>query len=291
MDTNITELYRVMSLIRKTEEALLDLFAKNELSGTTHTSIGQEANAVGIVKSLDVSKDAIWSSHRCHGHFLAYSENVNGLIAEIMGTKSGVSGGRGGSQHLCYRRFYSSGVQGAVAPLAVGTAQAIKDEGAIAAVFLGDGTMGEGAVYESLNIASLWAVPILFVVEDNGIAQTTAVETAVAGSILDRARPFHIETFSCYGTDVLDVQNEARKAIDYVRNKQKPAWLYTHTIRLGPHSKGDDTRDLELIKHLSKQDPLLMVRDQVLNWEDIDKVNVELVDAAINMARTAVKIR
>jgi acetoin:2,6-dichlorophenolindophenol oxidoreductase subunit alpha len=285
METNIVELYRVMSLIRKTDEALLDLFSKNDLSGTTHTSIGQEATAVGIVKSLDLSKDAIWSSHRCHGHFLAYSENVNALIAEIMGKKSGVSGGRGGSQHLCYKRFYSSGVQGGLAPLAVGTAHAIKNEGAIAVVFLGDGTMGEGAVYESLNLASLWNVPILFVVEDNGIAQTTPVEKGVAGSILDRARPFNIQTFSCYGTRVLDYQFEGSKAIDYVRSSQRPAWLYTRTIRLGPHSKGDDTRDPEFIKSLWKEDPLVIVRDQVPNWEVIDKVNAGLVDTAITIAR------
>jgi acetoin:2,6-dichlorophenolindophenol oxidoreductase subunit alpha len=285
METNISELYRVMSLIRKTDEALLDLFSKNELSGTTHTSIGQEANAVGIVKSLDLLKDAIWSSHRCHGHFIAYSENVNGLIAEIMGKRSGVSGGRGGSQHLCYKRFYSSGVQGGIAPLAVGTAHAIKNEGAIAVVFLGDGTMGQGVVYESLNLASLWSVPILFVVEDNGIAQTTPIEKGVAGSILDRARPFNVQTFSCYSTHVLDLQCEASKAIYYVRNQQRPAWLYTRPVRLGPHSKGDDTRDSEFIKSLWREDPLVLVRDQVSNWEVIDEVNAGLVDTAINIAR------
>lgn len=106
-------LYQQMMLIRLVEERLLDLFSQGLLFGTTHTSIGQEANAVGVVNALDRDRDIIWSNHRCHGHFIAYSGEVEGLFAEIMGRVTGICGGRGGSQHLCFRNFHSNGIQGA----------------------------------------------------------------------------------------------------------------------------------------------------------------------------------
>ena len=148
--------YQQMVLIRLVEEKLLELFNEGRIHGTTHTSIGQEANAVGILNAIDRDCDIVWSNHRCHGHFLAYSGEIEGLIAEVMGKSSGVSGGRGGSQHLCHRNFHSNGIQGGIVPIAVGSALAKKATGAIAIVFLGDGTMGEGLVYESLNLAALY---------------------------------------------------------------------------------------------------------------------------------------
>jgi pyruvate dehydrogenase E1 component alpha subunit/2-oxoisovalerate dehydrogenase E1 component len=153
-----------MSLIRRFEQSLLDLFSKGKIFGTTHTCQGQEANAVGIVNNLDRERDTIWSNHRCHGHFLAYCGDAYRLYAEILGRTTGVCAGRGGSQHLAWGSFFSSGIQGGLVPLAVGTAYAKKSEGAVSCVFLGDGTMGEGTVYEGLNMASLWGAPVLFVV-------------------------------------------------------------------------------------------------------------------------------
>lgn len=282
---DLAALYRRMSLIRHTELALLDLFSRNELFGTTHTSIGQEANAVGVIAALDLERDAIWSNHRCHGHFLAYSGNVAGLIAEVMGRESGVCGGRGGSQHLCHKRFYSNGVQGGIVPLAVGTAHALRSEGAITVVFLGDGTMGQGVVYEGLNLAALWKIPVLFVVEDNGIAQTTVRAESVAGSIARRAEPFGIECFSYQGTDVRQVRDIARQAVAHVRSTQQPAWLHLETVRLGPHSKGDDTRDPALLQSLWKQDPLGILQAEVPDWEIHDAAVSGLVEEAIQEAR------
>ena len=134
--------FKQMTLIRTLESDLLGMFSQGLLGGTTHTSIGQEANAVGVVDALDRDCDTIWSNHRCHGHFIAYSGEIVGLLAEIMGRTDGVSGGRGGSQHLCFRNFRSNGIQGGIAPVAVGTAMARRESGAITTVFLGDGTMG-----------------------------------------------------------------------------------------------------------------------------------------------------
>lgn len=261
--------YMVMSLIRQFESRLLDLFGKGQLAGTTHTCIGQEANAVAIVGALDTEIDTIWSNHRCHGHFLAYCGDAYRLIAEIMGRETGVCAGRGGSQHLAWRNFYSSGIQGGLVPLAAGTAYADRDKGAISTVFLGDGTMGQGYVYEGLNLASLWDAPLLFVVEDNGIAQTTPRKLGVAGNIADRARAFGVESASVRSTD-LDILNEAaRTAVDYVRSRKRPYWLHIETVRLRAHSKGDDTRSEEELAELARYDCLDIIRPRIPADTDI----------------------
>lgn len=276
-----------MALIRAFEQTVLRLFSENRLTGTSHVCIGQEANAVGVVGALDAERDVLWSNHRGHGHFLAYSDNVEGLIAELMGRATGVCGGRGGSQHLCYRRFYSNGIQGGITPCAVGSALAVKDAGAITAVFLGDGTMGEGVVYESLNLASLWDLPILFVIEDNGIAQTTPRHLGVAGRIADRAHPFGVRCFSSAGTNVFEIAELARQATAYVRKESRPAWLHLETVRLGPHSKGDDTRPAEHLEQLWRQDPLLLLRPWVPDYEVIEHDCKRRIAEAVEKAQGA----
>lgn len=253
---NENDLFRFMAFIRIFEEKLLEQFGLGNIFGTTHTCIGQEANAVSIVTSLDREKDTIWSNHRCHGHFLAYSGNAYGLFAEILGKKEGICGGRGGSQHLAYRNFFSSGIQGGLATIGVGTALADRRDGAISTVFLGDGTMGEGSVYEALNMASLWRAPVLFVVEDNGIAQTTDKHLGLAGDICKRAEAFGIRTTSLKSTNINELFGVAREAINYVREYCEPFWLHIETSRLAAHSKGDDTRDPSFVANLEMTDCL-----------------------------------
>ncbi|MFM8319284.1 MAG: dehydrogenase E1 component subunit alpha/beta, partial [Chloroflexota bacterium] len=226
--------------------------------GTTHTYLGQEANAAGVLANLE-AQDIVVSNHRCHGHFLAYGGSPQALFAELMGRPDGVCGGRGGSQHLHWRNFYSNGVQGGIAPLAVGMALAEKLKGsqAAAVVFLGDGTLGEGAVYEALNLAALWGAPALFVVEDNRIAQTTPVEQALAGSLAARFAAFGIPVEELDSSDVCQIQPLAGRLLDEARREQAPRALVLHTCRFGPHSKGDDTRPPELVEELKRwRDPL-----------------------------------
>ena len=254
--------YRQLYLIRSFEEKLLELFVDNLLAGTTHTSIGQEADAVGILDALDREKDMVWSNHRCHGHFLAYCGQTYRLFAEILGRQTGACGGRGGSQHLHWRNFYSSGIQGGFVASAVGAALAEKDNGAISCVFMGDGTMGEGAVYEALNFASLLSAPVLFVVEDNGIAQTTPKHLAVSGSITDRASAFGIECHHHVGTDVGSIADLSHSLVKEIRATGRPKWLHLETVRLGPHSKGDDTRDPAFVKQLKELDPLAVYKNK-----------------------------
>ena len=186
-------LYHELTTIRHFEEAVLENFPKGVFSGTTHTYLGQEANAVGVLSHL-LSDDIVFSNHRCHGHFIAFGGDMRALFAEMMGKATGVCGGRGGSQHLQWHNFYSNGVQGGIVPVSTGMALAEKyqNTNAVVVCFLGDGTLGQGVVYESLNLASLWGAPILYVVENNHIAQTTPTGHALAGDIALRFAAFDI---------------------------------------------------------------------------------------------------
>lgn len=246
-----------MYAIRRFEETLLDMFSEGRLVGTTHTCIGQEANAVGLIDHLDQSRDVVVSNHRCHGHFIAFTGDRLGLLAEVMGRVTGVSGGRGGSQHLCAPNFYTNGIQGSIVPLTTGMALAQKRGGdGIATVFLGDGTLGQGVVYECLNIASLWQLPLLFVVEDNLYAQTTPRELAVAGSVTARAEAFGVAARHLASTDVREVHAAAGEAVQAVRTTGRPFMLVLETYRLAAHSKGDDTRAPEEIEARRAADPI-----------------------------------
>ncbi|HET6597148.1 MAG TPA: thiamine pyrophosphate-dependent dehydrogenase E1 component subunit alpha [Anaerolineales bacterium] len=259
---DITEaFYRQMYTIRKVEQNLLDLFAQGYITGTVHTSMGQEACDVGVINALDRSKDILFSNHRAHGQFLAYCDDVEGLIAEIMGKETGVCMGIGGSQHIHKGNMYTNGVQGGIVPNAVGAALAEKTKrtGSVVTVVLGDGTMGEGVVYESLNIASLWSLPVLFLLIDNGIAQSTPKQLEHAGDLATRAMTFSIDSASIEADDVAKVYSTAAQIVSEMRERSRPFFLHVRTARLGPHSKGDDTRPKEEIELLRQRDPLLKI--------------------------------
>ena len=257
MDKN-AHLYTQLYIIRRFETLLMEQFASGIFAGTTHTSLGQEANAVGVLSHLK-EKDVVVSNHRCHGHFLAYGGDPQALYAELMGKPSGVCGGVGGSQHLHWRNFYSSGVQGGTVAMAAGISLAEKraGTGAVVVDFLGDGTLGEGIVYESLNIASLWELPILFVLENNHIAQTTPSQLALAGEVPARFEAFGISTTQLDTSDILEIEPKAAELIGKVRTAGSPQALILETARLGTHSKGDDTRSPEELDTLWRErDPI-----------------------------------
>ncbi|MDY6846444.1 MAG: thiamine pyrophosphate-dependent dehydrogenase E1 component subunit alpha [Chloroflexota bacterium] len=257
MDKN-THLYQQMLTIRSFESLLLEKFSTGIFTGTTHTSLGQEANAVGVLSHIH-ENDVVVSNHRCHGHFLAYGGDPRALFAELMGKPEGVCGGVGGSQHLHWRNFYSSGVQGGTVPMAAGMALAEKKKGDQAVVidFMGDGTLGEGIVYESLNMIALWDLPILIVLENNHIAQTTPADIAIAGSITQRFEAFGIPVTHIDSSDVLEISPLAGDLIHCVRGESMPQALVIDTARLGTHSKGDDTRPQETVENLwQERDPI-----------------------------------
>ena len=288
---NDLELYRTMFLIRAFEERALAEFSTGKLVGTTHAYIGQEANAVAILSQI-LDGDVVWSNHRCHGHFLAYGGDPDPLAAELMGKATGLVGGRGGSQHIHWKNFYSNGIQGGIVPVAAGMAMAAKLDSRpnISIVFIGDGTLGQGVLYETLNMAALWQLPLLVVVENNHYAQTTPIQLGVAGHIADRFAAFGIKHFEVTSSDVRELVPVAGAAIDHVRHGQAPAALVLNTNRFSAHSKGDDTRPKELVEQLRQQfDP---IRIQVGRLDDDHRKNVEdavrqQIDAAFLAANLA----
>jgi TPP-dependent pyruvate/acetoin dehydrogenase alpha subunit len=270
------ELYRQMQRIRRFEETVLERFPLGEFYGTTHTYIGQEADAVGVLTWLEEG-DIVVSNHRCHGHFLAYGGSMHALAAELMGRSTGVSGGRGGSQHVQWRNFYANGILGGTIPLAVGMALAEKQagHGRIVIAFMGDGTLGEGVVYESLNLASLWETPILFVLENNRYAQSTPITHNLAGSIEGRFAAFGIQAQTVEATDVLPVLEAAERSLRFVRSGSRPAALILETYRFAPHSKGDDVRDPQEIAGYRERDPLVLHAGRLVG-EERDRIEAEV---------------
>jgi len=233
-------LYERMFLIRCFEERIGDLFAQGELFGTTHPCIGQEATAVGVTAALEPG-DIVTSTHRGHGHFLAFTNDPDGLMAEIMGKITGVCAGRGGSQHLHSEGFYANGITGGMT--AVGTGMALaekrKRSGKIVVSFLGDGAMAQGVVLEGMNMAALWGAPILYAVENNLYAMSTHVRAALAGRLLARADACDIPCEQVAADDVLTVYDAARKACRQVRDDARPYLLELLTYRFAGHSIND----------------------------------------------------
>jgi TPP-dependent pyruvate/acetoin dehydrogenase alpha subunit len=267
-------LYRSLYRIRKFEETILENFPRGVFSGTTHTYLGQEADAVGVLSVIQAD-DIVFSNHRCHGHFLAYGGNPRTLFAELMGRSTGVCGGRGGSQHLHWQNFYSNGIQGGIIPIATGMALAEKHKrsGSVTIAFMGDGTLGEGIVYEAFNLAALWRTPILFVLENNQIAQTTGIELSLAGDIATRFNAFGIPSHQLDTSDVLEILPVAEELLSEVRHTISPFALILNTYRFGPHSKGDDTRSPQQVNQLRQlHDPIQI---HGIRIDTIEKNNIE----------------
>ncbi len=254
-------LYSQMCLIRRVESKFLEYYSRGAFKGTVHTCLGQEACAVGVMTAINRDIDVVFSSHRAHGHFLAYGGPVEGLVAEVFGKPNGVCRGIGGTQHLHWNNMYTTGIQGGIVGPAIGAALAekLKKSNALVAVFIGDGTMGQGTVYEAFNISSLWRLPILFVLENNKYAQTTPVWMAHAGKLEDRAKPFGVKTVVANGNEAETVLSAARASCDFIRANSAPLLLVLDTYRLGPHSKGDDLRPKEEIEARWEQDPIQLL--------------------------------
>jgi 2-oxoisovalerate dehydrogenase E1 component len=254
---NTRSLYAYGDLIRRTENLILTQFGRGLVSGTTHTCIGQELCQMAVVRALVHPDDAVLSNHRNHGHFLTYSGEFIGLVAEVMGRQAGVCGGHGGSQHLAYGHFHSNGVQGGMSGIGVGLGLARKlgRSAGIVAVMLGDGTLGEGLLYESLNLASIWDSPVLFVIENNGIAQTTYTADTIGGSIEGRGAAFGLSTWRFDDADP-ELFEQVDRVVAEVRDNRRPGFLVIDTRRMGPHSKGDDLRPQSEKLGINRRDPL-----------------------------------
>jgi TPP-dependent pyruvate/acetoin dehydrogenase alpha subunit len=226
--------------------------------------------------------DHVFSNHRCHGHFLARTGDAYGLLAELLGRPDGVSGGIGGSQHLCAPGFKANGVLGGTVPAAAGIAlaKAISGTDDLSVAFMGDGALGEGVVYETFNIAALWRLPILFVLEDNGWSQSTPAALNRSGDVVSRFKAFEIPVERLESTDVVEIHRLAGGMIDAMRSEGGPAALVIDTYRLCHHSKSDDNRPEDEVLSRWEFEPL---RVQATRLEDDDRLRVEReVEAALN---------
>jgi pyruvate dehydrogenase E1 component alpha subunit len=250
----------LLLLIREFEQAVLRLFAEAKVPGTTHTCLGQEYIPVAMNPLLQPA--FVVSNHRGHGHYLAQFRDPAGLLAELTGRAGGVSGGRGGSQHLYRPGFCSTGVQGEGVGVAAGIALHIKTRRAgnapgqpdLAVAYIGDGTWGQGVVYEALNMAQLWQLPLVVVVENNGIAQSTPTTRAMAGTVAGRAAAFGVRYEDVRATCLTEIRAQLAGPVAGPPGGAAPLVIEFRTQRLGPHSKGDDTRDAAELAGLRAHD-------------------------------------
>ncbi len=259
-----------MELIRLTETRLGALFADGEIPGFIHLSVGQEAVAVGILAALG-PHDTVASNHRGHGHAIARGVDLNRLVLEIMAKEEGYCGGRGGSMHVAdasIGMLGANGIVGAGVPIAVGSALALQHRktGGLAAVFFGDGAIAEGVLHESLNLAALWRLPVLFVCENNGWSEFSPSSRQLAVKTSAFASAYGIPYLHADGNDVVAVATAAREAVAHIRSGEGPFFLECKTHRVRGHFEGDpqkyrDTVDGEI--GLADNDPIMRIRNEL----------------------------
>nr|WP_237452167.1 pyruvate dehydrogenase (acetyl-transferring) E1 component subunit alpha [Qipengyuania algicida] len=240
--------YEQMLLIRRFEERAGQLYGLGLIGGFCHLYIGQEAVAIGLQSALDQDKDSVITGYRDHGHMLAYGIDPKLIMAELTGRQAGISKGKGGSMHMfsTEHKFYGGhGIVGAQVPLGAGLAFAHKynEDGGLTLAYFGDGAANQGQVYETFNMASLWQLPIVFVVENNQYAMGTAVKRSSAETkFYRRGTAFRIPGMDVNGMDVLEVRQAAEVAFKHVREQGGPVLLECNTYRYRGHSMSDPAK-------------------------------------------------
>ena len=293
----LKEFLREMLLIRRFEEMVEERFRAGELPGFLHVAIGQEAVAVGVCRALD-DGDVIASTHRAHGHTLAKGTHPNELMAELYGKIEGCSHGYGGSMHLYdveRGNLGANAVVGGGLPAIVGSALAFKLRGEprVALAFFGDGATNIGTFHESLNLAQLWTVPAVFVLENNHYAESTpAKQQLPIDDLTKRADAYGMHAMKVGGQDVEAVYHAAKKALKHARDGKGPVFLHVETYRLTGHYIGDPQvyRPKEEVRELRQtQDPLDKLR-AVLElpddeWEAMEREVAEIVEGSVEFAK------
>ena len=247
-DAELLKLYEQMVTIRRFEERAGQLYGLGLIGGFCHLYIGQEAVAVGLQSALDQERDSVITGYRDHGHMLAYGIDPKVIMAELTGRQAGISKGKGGSMHMfsVEHRFYGGhGIVGAQVPLGTGLAFAHKyrEDGGVCLAYFGDGAANQGQVYESFNMAALWKLPIIFVIENNGYAMGTAVKRSSAETeFYRRGTAFRIPGMDVNGMDVLEVRQAAEVALDFVRKGGGPVLMELNTYRYRGHSMSDPAK-------------------------------------------------
>lgn len=291
-------LYRLMRLIRRFEERVVDLVNSNEIAGVTHEYVGQEAVAVGVCTVLR-DDDVITSTHRGHGHVLAKGAEPRRMMAELMGRTTGTNRGRGGSMHiadLSLGIYGANGIVGAGAPFALGAAWVARQERSdrVAVTFFGDGAINQGVLHESMNLAAVSSLPVLFVCEDNGYAVTMPAQSATAGSIVGRAAAYGMPAESVNGMDVDAVKKAASTSVLRARSGSGPSFLHCATYRYFGHHTAERTMGLNYrsdneVEEWRRRDPLTAAAAKLDPHvrELIDDAIEEILDEAVEFGRSS----
>ena len=299
----LLDAYRKMRMIRSFEEKLQELVLAGKMAGFLHLYTGEEAVAVGVCAQLD-ARDWVASTHRGHGHCIAKGVDVAGMMAELFGRRTGLCKGKGGSMHIADMSkgmLGANGIVGAGIPLATGAALTakVKRSGGVGVAFFGDGATNQGQFHESLNMAQVWKLPALYVVENNGWGEFTPTEFVVpVADIAERARSYAMASEIADGMDFFDVYEKAGVALERARRGGGPTLLECKTYRYGGHYVGDTTvyrtKD-EVEQWKQRRDPLdgferRVVEASLLETDDLRRIDGDVaaeLAAAVAAAEAA----
>jgi pyruvate dehydrogenase E1 component alpha subunit len=285
----LLQYYRDMQLIRRFEEKAGQLYGMGLIGGFCHLYIGQEAVVVGMQHCLKEG-DAIITSYRDHGHMLACGMDANGIMAELTGRRDGFSKGKGGSMHMFSeeKRFYGGhGIVGAQVPLGAGIAFALKYKKTdnVCLTYFGDGSANQGQVYEAFNMAALWKLPVIFIIENNEYAMGTAVKRSTSTpDLYKRGEAFGIKSEQVDGMSVLAVREAGERAVKYVREGNGPVLLEIKTYRYRGHSMSDPAKYRsreEVDQYRETRDPIEGIKKTILDSGYFKEDDIKKVDAEI----------
>jgi pyruvate dehydrogenase E1 component alpha subunit len=296
----LLQLYREMLLIRRFEERAGQLYGLGLIGGFCHLYIGQEAVAVGLQSAMTVGKDSVITGYRDHGHMLAYGIDPKVIMAELTGREAGISKGKGGSMHMFSvdHGFYGGhGIVGAQVPLGTGLAFKHKydDDGGVCLTYMGDGAVNQGQVYEAFNMAKLWDLPVIYVVENNKYAMGTSIARSSSEPELYRRGQAHrIPGLQVDGMDVLAVRGAAEVALDWTRSGKGPILLELLTYRYRGHSMSDPAkyRTREEVQDVREHnDPISHAERELLKAgfkeDDLKAIDKEIKDIVVEAAKFA----
>ena len=295
------KIYKYMLRIRRFEERAAQLYGMGHIGGFCHLYIGQEAVVVGVLMTIE-KNDSVVTTYRDHGHMIARGLDPKKIMSELTGRISGYSGGKGGSMHMFSKKnnFYGGhGIVGAQVPIGTGIAFSHKylKEKNICRTYIGDGAMNNGQVFEAFNLASLWKLPILYIIENNMYGMGTAVNRASAGSdLFKRGEAFGINGEKINGMDIFKVIDAAQKAGDYVRNGNGPYILEVQTYRYKGHSMSDPAkyRTKEELDSYKLNDPIdlvskVIIKKKILTIKNIEKINQDIIQEIKDAAEFALE--
>jgi pyruvate dehydrogenase E1 component alpha subunit len=283
-------MYRRMVMIRLFEEQVNDLYTRALMPGLAHLYIGEEAIAVGVCEALR-SDDYITSTHRGHGHCLAKGAAIDRMFAELLGKEAGYCKGKGGSMHIADPDTGNLGANAIVAGsagIATGAAFSSKrlGNGRVTVCFFGEGALGQGVVYEVMNMAALWKLPVIYVCENNMYNEYTHISETAAGDIMARGPAFGVPSESVDGQDVRAVYTVTKRLVDRARNGDGPAFLMANTYRFMGHHVGDISREYYRSKQeeqtwKSERDPIKVVTEAILAQKIADQAALDQIQSEV----------